>query len=59
MAGSRALKEETMCKNHNIGGKKESAPKSNSKQYTNAKVSNSGPNYPQWKLGSKDTIKGI
>ena len=59
MAGSRALKEVTLCKNHNTGGKKESAPVNNSKQYTNTKVSNSGPNYPQWNLGQGKAGKGI
>lgn len=59
MAGSRALKEVTLCKTHSKGGAKESAPVTNSKQFVSPKVSNTGPNYPQWHLGSKDTIKGI
>lgn len=62
MPGSRALKEITLCnegRSKPVGGKKESAPVTNSKQYVSPKASNTGPNYPQWHLGSKDTIKGI
>ena len=59
MPGSRALKEQTTCKSHKSGGK-ESAPKGNSKQYTHSGPKYTGPNYPQWKVGSnKGTIKGI
>jgi hypothetical protein len=59
MPGSRALKEVTLCKSHGGGGKKESAPKIATKQFTNPKVSNSGPNYPQWNFGSGKPITKV
>lgn len=58
MAGSRALKEVTLCKNHGSkGGKKESAATPASKQYSSPKQKSTGPNYPQWHLGGKSIGK--
>ena len=61
MAGSRALKEVTLCKNHpKSGGKKEAAKVMPTKQYNHTGPKDTGPNYPQWNFGSgKGKVKGI
>ena len=58
MAGSRALKEVTLCKSHPKSTPKASAPKAESKQFTSPKNTNTGPNYPQWHLGKGGSVKG-
>ena len=44
------------CMTQKVGGKKESAPKSKSKQYSHTGPKASGPNYPQWKLNGGKSI---
>lgn len=60
MPGSRALKEVTTCTPANeraiMGSPKEKAPMGKDKQFNQTGPKATGPNYPQWHLGSGKPI---